>query len=75
MINQYHLDFLGILEASAPAPDEPDGISFAWWSDDALHDFISKADNVRELSEEALDELVYEVARRVDARIENSRED
>lgn len=51
------------------ASQEPDGIDFAWWNDEQIHDFISKPGNIEKLDEDTLEALTDEVARRVDAKL------
>lgn len=70
-MNEYHLMMADVVSEAWTNKecDVPDGISFAWWNDEQLHDFIKVPSNITALDEDNLEALTEEVARRVDAKL------
>lgn len=64
-----NLQLLGILKEPEPAPDEVDGIDFAWWPTCRLIEYAMKHWDA--MSEDTQDGLVFEIKRRISEAYEN----
>lgn len=55
--------------------EQADGVSFAWWNNEQLNDFLANTDLVERLNEDDYESLLWEMQRRLDAKRKLERDE